>query len=263
MLNISHKQTTAYHPESNGAVERLHRRLKDALCARAAAATWSKELPFVLLELRAQPREDTGLSPAEAVFDAQIVLLNEFLQNDELSVDTIVKKFSKTLHVSAPSLPRHNSSTELPSELPAELLSGPLVWVRRGGLVPPLQLYDGPYAVLRRGPRSFTIRVGSRDEVVVVSHLKASADATPGSLRHCGRPPGSRPSGLAATKWVSFSDPLVSSPSSSSAPPCDGPGTVFLPGEEVFARPGPATPSQPPQTQYPSCQRTPPKRLDL
>jgi transposase InsO family protein len=53
MLNISHKQTTAYHPDSDGAVERLYRRLKDALCARAAAATWSEELPFVLLGLRA------------------------------------------------------------------------------------------------------------------------------------------------------------------------------------------------------------------
>jgi transposase InsO family protein len=31
MLNIAHRQTTAYHPESNGANERLHRRLKDAL----------------------------------------------------------------------------------------------------------------------------------------------------------------------------------------------------------------------------------------
>jgi hypothetical protein len=30
MLNISHRQSTAYHPESNGAVKRLHRRLKDA-----------------------------------------------------------------------------------------------------------------------------------------------------------------------------------------------------------------------------------------
>ncbi len=135
MLNISHKQTTAYHPESNRAVERLHRRLKDALRAHAAAATWSEELPFVFLGLRAQPREDIGLSPAEAVFDAQIVLPNEFLQNDEFSVDVIVKKCSKTLHVSAP-LPRHNSSTDLRRELLAELLSAPLVW---GGLVPPLQ----------------------------------------------------------------------------------------------------------------------------
>jgi hypothetical protein len=46
MLNISHRQTTTYHPESNGAVERLHHRLKDALCASAAAATWAEELPL-------------------------------------------------------------------------------------------------------------------------------------------------------------------------------------------------------------------------
>jgi hypothetical protein len=97
MLHISHKQTTAFHPESNGAVERLHRHLKDALRARAAAATWSEELPFVLLGLRAQPREDTGLSPAEAVFGIPIVLPIEFLQNKEMSVDAIIKKFSKNL----------------------------------------------------------------------------------------------------------------------------------------------------------------------
>jgi hypothetical protein len=54
----------------------------------------SEELPFVLLGLRAQSREYTGLSAAEAVFGAQIVLPNEFLQNDELSIDTIVKKLS-------------------------------------------------------------------------------------------------------------------------------------------------------------------------
>jgi hypothetical protein len=96
----------------NGAVKKLHRHLKDTLRARTAVATWSEELPFVLLGLRAQPREDTGLSPAEAVFGSQIVLPNEFFQNDELSVDTIVKIFSKTLHVSAPSLSRHNSSTD-------------------------------------------------------------------------------------------------------------------------------------------------------
>jgi transposase InsO family protein len=125
MFNISHKQPTAYHPELNGAMERLHRCLKDTLSVCVAAATWSEELPFVLLGLRAQPREDTGLSPAEAVFGALIVLPNEFLQNDELSVETIVKKISKTLHASAPSLPRHSSSTDLPSELPAELLSAP------------------------------------------------------------------------------------------------------------------------------------------
>jgi hypothetical protein len=70
MLHISHCQTTAYHPESNGAVKRLHRCLKDALRERAAAATWSEELPLGLLGLRAQPREDTDLSLAEGEFSA-------------------------------------------------------------------------------------------------------------------------------------------------------------------------------------------------
>jgi hypothetical protein len=90
ILHISHHQTTAYHPELNGAVERLHGLLKDVLRACAAASTWSEELPFVLLGLHAQQREDTGLSPAEAVFGTPIVLPSEFLQGDEFSVDVII-----------------------------------------------------------------------------------------------------------------------------------------------------------------------------
>ncbi len=110
-------------------------------------------------------------------------------------------------------------------------------------------------------PRSFTIRVRSRDEVVAISHIKActAADAMPGSPRRRGRPPGLRPGGPAVTKRVSFSDP----PSSSLAPPQNGPGTVFLPGKEVFACPGTAGAFKPPQTQYGSRQWAPPKRLDL
>jgi transposase InsO family protein len=100
MLNIAHHQTTAYHPELNGVVERLHRRLKDALRAHSAAATWAEELPFVLLGLRIKPREDTGLSPAESVNGAPIVLPNEFLQCDELAVDSIIKDLKKNLRCS-------------------------------------------------------------------------------------------------------------------------------------------------------------------
>jgi hypothetical protein len=102
------------------------------------------------------------------------------------------------------------------------------------------------------------------DEIISVSRLKAcmEGDATPGSPRRSGRPPSKRPGGPAATKQVSFADPLVSPPSSP-APPQDSFETVFLPSKEVFARPGPAVPSQPPQTQCPSRQRVPPQRLDL
>jgi hypothetical protein len=48
LLNIQHSPTTAYNPQSNGLVERFHRRLKDALRSRAAAADWHNHLPWVL-----------------------------------------------------------------------------------------------------------------------------------------------------------------------------------------------------------------------
>jgi hypothetical protein len=86
------------------------------------------------------------------------MLSNEFLQNEEISVHSIIKILSKTLDDPAVSLPRHNSSTKLPSELQAELVTTPVVWVCPGSVVPPLQpLYDGPYTILRHGPCSFTI----------------------------------------------------------------------------------------------------------
>jgi hypothetical protein len=72
----------------------------------------------MLLGLRAQLREDTGFPPSEAIFGAPIVLPNDFLQNEEMLVDAIIKFFSKTSHDPAVSLPRHNSSARLPSELP-------------------------------------------------------------------------------------------------------------------------------------------------
>jgi hypothetical protein len=91
-----------------------------------------------------------------------------------------------------------------------------------------------------------------------------------------GRPPGKRPGGSAAAerpgvsaaaecpngaaKAVTFADPLASTPSAT-APPRNGPGTVFLPSAEVIARQGPAAPSLFPQQRNPPRQRTPPRNL--
>jgi hypothetical protein len=52
MLNFAHRQTTAYHPESNGAVERLHRRLRG----------WTSDL------FSSQPRPELGGSPVETQY---------------------------------------------------------------------------------------------------------------------------------------------------------------------------------------------------
>ncbi|XP_064465158.1 uncharacterized protein K02A2.6-like [Ornithodoros turicata] len=53
LLGTTRLRTTAYHPASNGLVERLHRHLKQALMARGAPQHWTENLPLVLLGIRA------------------------------------------------------------------------------------------------------------------------------------------------------------------------------------------------------------------
>ena len=53
-------------------VERLHWQLKDALRARGAADQWEDHLPWVLLGLLAVPKDESGVSAAEAVLGQQL-----------------------------------------------------------------------------------------------------------------------------------------------------------------------------------------------
>ena len=55
-------------PQSNSKVERFHWQLKVALCARCSRADWLEHLPWVLLSLRATPKEEAGVSVAEATY---------------------------------------------------------------------------------------------------------------------------------------------------------------------------------------------------
>ncbi len=49
LLDIQHSQTTIYHSQSNGIMERFHCCLKDTLRARCAAANWVDHLPNFFL----------------------------------------------------------------------------------------------------------------------------------------------------------------------------------------------------------------------
>ena len=194
-LGIQHVQTTAYHPEGNGMVERFHRRLKDALRARCAAADWADHLPWVMLGLRSAAREDTATSPSQAVFGSAVCLPGQFSPESELSVENFLKQMKMTLSRSETVNSRFNTAANRvpPAELPAELLAASHVLVRRDGHVPPLSpLYDGPYVVLERHTNTFTIQMGDREEVVSTGRLKPcrTPHVDAAQPRRRGRPPG-------------------------------------------------------------------------
>ena len=72
-LHIDRIQTTPYHPEGNGVVERMHGTL-GAMLTKAAkeGMDWVGQIPFALFALRAAPNRDTLFSPFELVMGRKV-----------------------------------------------------------------------------------------------------------------------------------------------------------------------------------------------
>ncbi len=96
-LNVSHITTTAFLPQSNGLLERFHRRLKATLRARCASPDWVAHLPWVLLSYRSSPHDATNLSPAEAVFGTPLVLPAQFPLTPESDSTHFLSRLQHTL----------------------------------------------------------------------------------------------------------------------------------------------------------------------
>jgi hypothetical protein len=139
LLGIKHVQTTAYHPQSNGMVERTRGQLKAAL--RLAGSRWPEHLPRVLLGLRTALKEDCDISAAELVYGAALALPAEFLS----AAEPPATDFLKTLQLVEMPATRPLSYAEAAANTPTAFLRATHVYVRPGGTLPPLSpLYVGP-----------------------------------------------------------------------------------------------------------------------
>ena len=74
-------KTLSYSPQSNGVLERVHQRIKDAFRASADPDHWVRRLPFVVLNINNAMRSDGQdlVSPAEIVFGSQVQLPADIL----------------------------------------------------------------------------------------------------------------------------------------------------------------------------------------
>ncbi|XP_068210061.1 uncharacterized protein [Palaemon carinicauda] len=69
-LNISHIFASAYHPQTNGALERVHQTIKNLLRKYICETgrDWGEDLDLLMYVLRSTPNESTGISPFEMMF---------------------------------------------------------------------------------------------------------------------------------------------------------------------------------------------------
>ncbi|BHF65440.1 hypothetical protein SprV_0200845000 [Sparganum proliferum] len=173
LLGCAHITTTAFHPASNGLVERLHRQLKFALMSQTESATWSVNLPLVLLGMRSSVKEDIQCTAAEIVYGTPLRLPGEFVQPSTTNTNitsTFVQQLKQRMAQLCPTPTRLTSKHVFVHE---DLKFAPFVFVRydavRKPICPP---YDGPYKVVQRKDKFYVLQKVDKNDTVSIDRLK-------------------------------------------------------------------------------------------
>lgn len=173
LMGINHIRTTAYHPQSNGIIERTHRVIKAALKCRSTN-NWVDELPSVLLGMRSVYKEDIKATMAELVYGETIRIPGEYFEPasvNQSSTTDFVKELRRTFDKLRPtSTSNHATATFY---VPDNLLSCSHVFLRHDAVRAPLQRpYDGPFLVVRRSGNNYLINIRGKEKMVNMDRLK-------------------------------------------------------------------------------------------
>ncbi|XP_054746531.1 uncharacterized protein LOC129251197 [Anastrepha obliqua] len=144
MLGISHLRTTAYHPQANGIIERWHRSLKTASTCDERD-DWINRLPIIFLGLRTAFKPDIGATAAQlpqSDFAKQLIYVMIKIRptqtaNHDATKTFVFSKLAEATHVFV----RNDKA--------------------RPAFVP---TYDGPYLVISRHPKYFTIQLNNNNK---------------------------------------------------------------------------------------------------
>ena len=188
----SHRiRTTAYHPAANGLVERFHRQLKAGL-STAPRTEWITTLPLVLLGIRSCLKEDLHCTTSELVYGTTLRLPGEFFDSTSTASahpvpdsHTYLSRLRHTMQQLRPIPTTHHAHHK--PHVTKELSSSTHVFVRKDALRKSLQPpYDGPFQVVSRSTKYFTVHVNGHDQTISLDRLKpahidhpSSTDAAP------------------------------------------------------------------------------------
>ncbi|CAK9833209.1 Gag-Pol polyprotein [Anthophora retusa] len=152
LIGCKHIHTTAYHPASNGMVERWHRSLKAAIMCHESK-NWVAILPTVLLGLRSSFKEDIGTTAAEMLYGTPLRLPREFFTDTQPRDDFHIDRFRSHIQEIRPKPTVHHAKKF--HFVFKNLFNCTHVFVRVDAVKRPLeQPYAGPYRIIKHTPNN-------------------------------------------------------------------------------------------------------------
>ena len=137
-------------------------------------------LPWGLLGIRTAWRADLAASPAELVYGEPLHVPGELVTPASSSVAPVsdfVRNLKRKISLVRPTPMTHNRTVQ--THIPASLASG-RVYVRVDAVKPPLHpRYSGPYDVLNRTDKFFTLHMNNKCKNVSIDRLKPAHEETP------------------------------------------------------------------------------------
>jgi transposase InsO family protein len=172
-LGCQRIRTTAYHPAANGLVERFHRQLKASIMA--VGKDWSTALPLILLGIRSSIKTDLKCSPSELVYGTTLRLPGEFIDHSCIT-NTPSSSYAQQLCQFMSKLrPTETRPQFTKVSVDPKLRNCTHVYIRVDAVKRSLQRpYEGPFKVLKRNDKTFTIEKNGRPETVSIDRLKAA-----------------------------------------------------------------------------------------
>jgi len=174
-LGIHHITTTAYHPQGNGVIERFHSTLKNALRAQLDGNQyWVQKLPLTMLHLRSSVKTDYPYSCAELVYGCTLTLPSQLIVPFDYKETTTQSEYVNLLKAQMNSISTVRSHRNFYAKqyLPPGLTTASHVFVRNETKRSLDPAYKGPYKVIKRYDKYFTLQMDRGQDNVHINRLK-------------------------------------------------------------------------------------------
>lgn len=187
LLKIKKRNTSPWHPETNGALERSHRTLKEYLRNYVVDINeWDKFVEFGIFTMNSSKNEATGYSPFELVFGYKIHVPTsltakpEPIYNYDNYYYELKYKFQKAFDIARQNQiqTKENTKKYFDKKIkPVQFKEGDLVLMKnftKKGEGRKLQpLYKGPYEVIKViSETDVKIKIGRSEKIIHNNNLK-------------------------------------------------------------------------------------------